>query len=314
MINKKVISILLTLLLVLGICLPAVPVIAGTFPWLFPHTGSDLPSNYIAGKTREYVISFHPATTATFKYIDVEFESGFDVSGADSGTFTYDDFSVLGQVVTITLDPPVSAEAGVYQSFTIGNLIHPTATGTYSITVTTYDETHAEIDSGSATVTIYPDVATGIDISADNNPVTAGGTVTFSSMSVDQYGNEIDAVNAGTSFSIGLDAGTWQTNRILTAETAGDWEVSGTHSLGTDTLTLTINPGAFDASQSTVVVDSSDVTAGDHVAVTVSPKDEYGNLLGDSLTVVVLLDGAAVDVGGAITVTDVGDGTYTSSV
>ncbi|MFC1983654.1 right-handed parallel beta-helix repeat-containing protein [Chloroflexota bacterium] len=314
MINKKVIAILLTLVLVLGICLPAVPVIAGTFPWLFPHTGVDLPSNYIAGETRTYVISFHPATTATLKSLDVEFESGFDVSGADSGIFTYD-VSVSGQVVTITLDPPVSADAGVFQSFSIGNLIHPTATGTYSITVTTYDETPAVVDSGSATVTIYPDAATGIDISADNNPVTAGGTVTFNSMSVDQYGNEIDAVNAGTSFSIGLDAGTWQTNRILTAEKVGDWEVSGNHAtLGTDTLTLTINPGAFDAEESILEVDSSDVTAGDTVAVTVTPQDEWCNSLGTGLTVVVLLDGAAVDAGGAIDVTDEGDGTYTASV
>jgi len=328
MLNKKVIGVLLTLFLAISLCMVAVsPAIAGGTLTVFAHTGSDTePTDYIAGETRDYVVSFIPATTATIKYVDVDFEAGFDVSGADSGDWTYADLSVSGQVVSITLISPISGVAGGdWGNVMVGNIVHPTTTGAYSITITTYDETYTVVDTGVDSdgttyggINIYPDAASGIDISADNNPVSAGEDVTFTVMSVDQYGNEIEDVTSTTSLMMvgGLgEWGTWKTNRILTAKKVGDWTVWGNHAtLGTDTLTLTINPGAFDAGQSTVEVDSSSATAGDSIAVTVSPRDSYDNLLGTGKTVVVLLDGAAVDAGGAIDVTDEGDGTYTASV
>jgi len=327
MLNKKVIGVLLTLLLAISLCMVAVsPAIAAGTLTVAAYPGNDTPDRYIAGTTWNYITCFTVATSATLKAVDIEFQDGFDVTDVSLGWADLGSGSISrsGQVITFTLDSPTYiAVAETIRMIQLNDIVNPTTTGTYSVTVTTYDESDAVVDTGvnSAAfsiplITILPDTAVGIQISASNNPVSSGETVTFTSMSVDQYGNEIDDVTVDTTFSIEAGAnGSWETNKTLTAETAGDWEVSGNHAtLGTDTLTLTINPGAFDAEESILEVDSSDVTAGDTVAVTVSPKDEYGNLLGDGLTVVVLLDGATVDAVGAIGVTDEGGGTYTASV
>lgn len=79
------------------------------------------------------------------------------------------------------------------------------------------------------------------------------------------------------------------------------------------TFTVNVNPGPVSLSQSTVAISPSTVAAGDTATVTLTAKDANGNQLTTGGLSVGFGIGAGVGAGSFSTVTDNGDGTYTST-
>lgn len=148
----------LVLVLSLGVVMAAPVSAAGTLT-----VSTVVPDNPMAGATTTYPIEFTTDTAYVIDSVEMEFATGFDVSGAAlSGTATgIGEGTVTSalQVVTYTVTEPEVIGATTTITITLSGIVNPAA-GDYSLTVRT--------KSGAATI----DEGTSTDFTIDPAPVS----------------------------------------------------------------------------------------------------------------------------------------------
>ena len=173
---------------------------------------------------------------------------GYDQYGNDLGpqsvTFTVNDAPVSGSSVTENL-------VGDYT-------VSVTATGV-SITTASFHVNADALDH----ITIGPATAS----------ITAGGSQPYSAEAFDQYNNDLGDVTASAVFSVN---GVPVTGNSVSATLVGSYTVTATYNGKSDSTTLTVTAAA--AKQLVVSGFPSSVTAGTAGSVTVTAKDQYGNV------------------------------------
>lgn len=112
------------------------------------------PATTIVGQTQTNTISFTTANTIPVDgKIKITYPSGFDVSGASSGTCSTMDgsftTSVSGQIVTLTRSGG-SSQSAAAETCTVSGIVNPTtvgSAGTYSIAITDSSDLNLDIDT-----------------------------------------------------------------------------------------------------------------------------------------------------------------------
>jgi hypothetical protein len=161
----------------------------------------------------------------------------------------------------------VPEDYGVH-SFTGGVTLRSAGTQT----VTAADRATTTV-TGSQTVTVTPGTLDRIALTPSSATLVAGGSQSYTATGVDQYGNSLVDVTAGTAFSVAPD-GSCASARC-TATVAGAHTVKGTYSGMTATASLNVIAAA--ASQLSLTAPSS-AKASQSFRVTVTVRDQYGNV------------------------------------
>jgi hypothetical protein len=143
--------------------------------------------------------------------------------------------------------------------------------GTQSVTVT--DTT--TLITGSQSISVAPSAATSVSVSGPSQ-VTAGGTATFVATAKDTYGNTWAATSSATWGITNGAGGTWPSPGSYTSQYAGSWTVTATVGTASGTAPLTVTGGS--AVSFTVSGFPNPVTAGTAGKVTVTAKDQFGNV------------------------------------
>ncbi len=179
----------------------------------------------------------------------------------------------------------------------------PTVTvtpGTVSAAASLITVAPASIQAGtSATVTLQTRDAAG------NNETTGGQSVLFTlSTGAGASGTFGPVSYAGNGVYTGSFTGTLAGSNTITATIDSNG--------GVTPAPVTVTPGPFDLSQSSVAVDPATIPAGGTTTVTLTARDAYGNQLTTGLLAVSFSLGAG-DIGGIFgPTTDHGNGTYTA--
>lgn len=146
---------------------------------------------------------------------------------------------------------------------------------------------------------------------ADDIPVS-GRVVSFNIDSAPDgsTGEVISATSESTDLtgqaSVLLTLGSKAGNYSVSASSAG---LAGTPVVfNAEGLPLGVSP-----EKSLFTVSTTDITAGGVVTATVTPLDQFDNLLGPGQSVTIQLDNSSSDINGLVAVTDNGDGTYSAS-
>ncbi len=267
------------------------------------------PTSAMAGTTTIYDIDFTTAATATIGSVDIDFATGFDVSGAAlnaNANISTGTVSVSGQVVTYTVTTPALINAAVAVSIDLSGIVNPSAAGTYSpgVTVTTRYTNDNPIEDGTADVTIVPLplsflVTTG---NAGTETAGAGFTVTVTAKAgaggtgstvTDYAGDHVIYFSSTATGSPTIPAFEMLTFSSGTQTTTGDFIL--TNASETPTITATDTGFASDITGTsatiTVGVDTvhhlgitgAPTSVVDNVAfsddVTVTAEDVYGNTI-----------------------------------
>ena len=203
-------------------------------------------------------------------------------------------------------------------------LTSPTTAGTATLGFTV----NGAPGTGTATVTFAPGAAsaTGSTIAAVSPTLTAGDSTLVTVTVRDVNGNALGSAGAGHAVVMTTDLGTISApvtdNGDGTYTATLSSTLTGTATVGftldaapaTDTDTVVFTPGVPTAAASTIAAAPTSVTAdGTSVStVTVTLRDEYGNLTGTPGADVTM--SVTAGVGTLAAVTDVGDGTYTATL
>lgn len=195
-----------------------------------------------------------------------------------------------------------------------------TTSGTAAITGTV--DGQSINDTATVQVNAGPADPTTSTLTASPDVITVGESTTVTVELKDQYGNSLTASGGSVVFNTDTGAisggvtdvgdGSYTTT-LTTSTTAGEATVSATlDGVGiSDTATVTINPDAADASQSTITADPVTMTTDDSSAITIQLKDQHGNLLvAGGYPVTLDTSVGSVDA----TATDNGDGTYSATL
>ncbi|MEF8873547.1 MAG: sialidase family protein, partial [Candidatus Thermoplasmatota archaeon] len=114
----------------------------------------------------------------------------------------------------------------------VNGVFSKTEPGEYDVTAA-YDG----VTSSPTSVVVEPADPYYLDIEPGEEIVSAGGTVTYNAVSCDEFGNEIEEVTEETNWSIDEEAGgVWEENAYH-SENAGEWTVTGTHTLNGEEIT-----------------------------------------------------------------------------
>lgn len=256
------------------------------------------------------------------------------------------DYSVLlsGETATIILSKPagISAETlkNLLEQLTYTNISGSPAAAVRTVSLT-YVRDNGGIENGgsdesiisiNSSVNVKP--ATNISLFAGNNQTAEAGStlsdfivLVTTSDGIPVSGRElsfaiVSAPAETTDHSISASSGSTDSEgksatRLTLGTKAGLYTITAESAGLTGSpvsFTATAMPAAIDPDVSEVSIDGMEFKAGQHVTVIVSPKDQYGNYAGPGKTVTVLLDGAASDADGPVSVSDNGDGSYTAAV
>jgi nitrous oxidase accessory protein NosD len=138
-------------------------------------------------------------------------------------------------------------------------------------------------------ITVDPAAAVSIDISPDDDTITADDSQEYLTEATDDYENTFD-VTGSTAFSIDLAAGGgWTGGNVYNPGFTGVWTVTGEYDGLSDSTGLTVEPGAVTALTVLTVVD--DTVAGEVIGdpVQVEARDDDENVI-PGLDITVSLD------------------------
>jgi hypothetical protein len=217
---------------------------------------------------------------------------------------------------TGTFGPVTNSGSGTYTS---------TFTAVTSGSVTIGATISAVAVSNNATVSIGASAATQLVLTTIPASTTAGSSFNITVTAKDSNGNT--ATSYGGSVSItssdgiaGLPLASTLTSGTktfaVTLKTAGSKTVSaGDGSLSVTSSGITVNPGAYDVTQSIVTASLSSLNSGSTLTATLTAKDSFGNSNPTGLPAVASIAFTSTSVGGTGTfgaITNAGAGVYTS--
>ncbi|MCK4387412.1 MAG: hypothetical protein KAW00_01455 [Dehalococcoidia bacterium] len=191
------------------------------------------PEDAAAGATTNYTINFTTATAGNITYVDMEFATGFNVSGADnisSVNITLTACIVSGQVVNSTADgSPISS--GISISIKLGPIVNHETAGNYTVNVTTKWANGTIIDGPTTSAEF------AVDASLTVNVTPAGkGNVTADGVLLTNYPNTTTWLN-GTVVTINATPNAYWYFVNWTGETDNITDVNATNT----TITMTGN-------------------------------------------------------------------------
>ena len=240
-------------------------------------------------------------------------------------TLTAQDF-YNNTVTSFTSNVSYSGTAGITgtsSNFTSGQLTGVSVTPTVSGTSMTFIVT-GSTKTGTATFNVNPAALDHFAISTISSPQTAGTAITGITLTAkDIYNNTVTSfastvTYSGTAGITGTSA-TFTSGQLtgvsVTPTVAGTgmtFIVTG--STKTGTASFDVNPGAANATNSTLTPTSASITANGSSTqiLTVTAKDAYGNLLTTGGSTVTITKSSGNGTIGSVT--DNGNGTYTATV
>ena len=123
-------------------------------------------------------------------------------------------------------------------------------------------------------VEVVPDVVNNVTIEASATEITAGGSVTFTLIAKDEFGNVVDEDDF-----VGAIAWTEPVeDGVLSTTTAGTYTITATvDGVQSNEVTVTIEPDVVN--NVTIEASATEITAGESVTFTLIAKDEFGNVV-----------------------------------
>ncbi len=204
---------------------------------------------------------------------------------------------------TISAASGPSSGAGVV-TFTVKS------TTAETVTYTATDTTDGVTLSQTADVAFAIGSLDHIAITPASATISAGGSQSYTVEAFDSFNNSLGDVTGSSSFGITPDGSC--TGASCSATVVGTHTVTATYAGKTDTSTLTVVAAPADASASTISAAPGSITANGSSTstVTVQLKDIFGNDRTSGGNIVAL----STTRGTLSSVTDNGDGTYTSTL
>ncbi len=161
---------------------------------------------------------------------------------------------------------------------------------TTTVTVQAVDASGNNITAGGETVAIFHSGGGSTFVEAASDPATDVGDGTYTAT--------FTGDTSGSATTIQAKIGTWAGGTLIT-----------------DTASVTVDPGAFNATNSIMSVSAASIASGATVTVTIQAVDAAGNNIttgGESLEAFYAGGSSTFTTGAAISMTNVGDGTYTA--
>ena len=217
--------------------------------------------------------------------------SPITVTAGQSVTATATAMDACGNTWDVTSSSTFTVTGG---GSCVGSTCTPTGAGTQTVTVT-YDGF-----SDDVTVTVNPDMENpvSVDLTPDAATVTAGDTQDYMLTAYDTYGNDWDVTISAT-LDIDVGAGGSWTDNSYTSENVGDWTVTGSYDVFSDTATLSVDTAPY------LVANISAPVAG--VEVDLDENTQF------TVTATISNTGEADATGVSATLAVVGDVTFVSS-
>jgi hypothetical protein len=236
----------------------------------------------------------------------------------------------IGTPVTLTLtagtpvlgctNNPTSTNASGVASFTGCKLTG--ATGPYSLKASS-----GAVNANSNSIALGAGQAAQLVLSSIPASTTAGSSFNFTVTAQDASGNPATDYSGTVAITSSDGAATLPPSATLTngvGSLSVTLKTAGNQSLTTNDGTLpavalssiTVNPGAYSTSQSTVTVSNASVTSGSSITATLTTKDAFGNLSPSGLPALSSISFTSSMVGGTGTfgaVTSPSAGIYTAS-
>jgi Calcineurin-like phosphoesterase/Bacterial Ig domain len=131
--------------------------------------------------------------------------------------------------------------------------------------------------SARQTETVKPSAPSALSLAPASSTIKAGGSVTYTASTADQYGNTVANVTGQTAFSVAPD-GTC-TGSTCTASLAGTHTVTGTSAGMTGTASLSVTGG--NVARLGITPDPASVVTGQAQSYTVTAYDNRNRSLGD---------------------------------
>ena len=206
------------------------------------------PEDAAAGATTNYTINFTTATAGNITYVDMEFATGFNVSGADnisSVNITLTACIVSGQVVNSTADgSPISS--GIPISIKLGPIVNHETAGNYTVNVTTKWANGTIIDGPTTSAEFAVDASLTVNVTpAGKGNVTADGVLLTNYPNTTTYANgTVVTINATPNDYWYFVNWTGETDNITDANAANTTiTMTGNYSIAAnfDQINLTVN-------------------------------------------------------------------------
>ncbi len=190
------------------------------------------------------------------------------LTAGTSEAFTATASDIYGNVWDVTSSAAWSVQSGAGGSW-VGNTYTSETSGTWTVTGT------YEGISGTATITVNNGSPVRIVVGATSSSVTAGSTVSFTSIAVDSCDNAWD-VSGQTSWSISSGAGGSWSGNVYTTNTAGTWTVTGTYGDLSNTYSLVVTNSS--PVSITLSPETTTLTAGSSGTFAATAIDNCGNI------------------------------------
>ena len=235
------------------------------------------PVDSISSHDTAYDFSFDTNVATKTKTITINFPSGYVINNGNLGSLgdstdvicsnncdwagfvsvgTGEDESLLPvasvvqistRVLKISLNSSADLSEGtVFFHINSGYIRNPNASGSYNVSIKSGTDTTPV--NGVATITYDNDSSNfenygHINISVNNDTITADDTATFTVHAYDQYGNDMGDVSNSASYDISDGAAGSFTGSVYNPHFVGEWLVTANYGGHSDSQWINVNPG-----------------------------------------------------------------------
>lgn len=262
-----------------------------------------------AGLASTHTVNFQTSPTGAIPAsgrIDVVYPAGFDLTSATLGSYsanlgTNPTLIIAGQTVRITLDTDGSVGLSASANFQLDGIVNNSTSGNYFVNVQTYDAVGVLIDgpTNSFDFSIQPRGPNQANSTIATNPVATTTMVVGTSIQIDftardDFNNtlanqSVEWTVSDSSFGLSKTSGLTNANGLdsvtLTAPTTAGLSTTVTARSGDFSYNITLTTASIVTTHDVLhhwdISCIASQTAGNEFTFTVTPLDQYNNVLTD---------------------------------